>query len=54
VFSISGLADGDYLLATIYTDVWFYPGTVKASHAVPISVRNSETVSGITWTLEIR
>jgi hypothetical protein len=52
-FRISGLGNGDYLIATEddYEEIWFYPGTTDIDSAAVISIVDYGTASDIDWSL---
>lgn len=48
LYYLRGLADGSYYLATLYLDVpLWYPGTWDLSEAVPLTIENATSLTGI-------
>lgn len=49
---LPGIGDGDYLLGLYLSSTpWWYPGTWARSEAVPVSIVDGGTVSGLVWPL---
>jgi hypothetical protein len=51
-YTIHGLANGDYTIAAwLDNGLWWYPGTLNASEARVIQIREHAAVEGIEWRL---